>query len=312
MPSVSVIILTFNEELNLPKCLESVKGWASEVFVVDSFSTDRTVDIARARSSDGVRVVQHAFENYGAQWNWAIERLPLTSEWVLKLDADERVTAEFIREVDQVTRTANRQVHGLYFRRHFYLMEQRLRWSGRLPFDLRLWRRGMATMEPRSVNEHLVVAGDVGFLRTAVQHSDQRPISDWIDKHNRYSSLEAQNSISKAAPEHMRPRLFGSPPERRMWFKRAYQATPAGPGAYFIFLYLVRLGILDGRIGLTYCMLRTQYLYWINVKIREFNLRGVTPVVMWPTRGQPHPDVVNTELQRHCDRLMPLSDPCVE
>src|SRR6202453_2949137 len=100
MANVSVIILTFNEEKNLPDCLDSVKGWAKEDFAVDSYSTDKTVEIALSRAKEGVRVVQHAFQDYSTQWNWALSRLPLQGTWTLKLDADERVTEEFRKEWD--------------------------------------------------------------------------------------------------------------------------------------------------------------------------------------------------------------------
>src|SRR3954447_19907828 len=96
---VSVIIPTFNEESNLAAALDSVKGWASEVFVVDSYSTDRTVDIALERAADGVHVVQHRFENYSAQWNWSLAHLPISQPWVLKLDADERALPGFRDEI---------------------------------------------------------------------------------------------------------------------------------------------------------------------------------------------------------------------
>src|SRR5579863_8164336 len=120
MADVSVIILTFNEEKNLPDCLDSVKGWAKEVFVVDSFSTDRTVDIALSRAKEGVRVVQHAFKDYSTQWNWALTRLPLKGAWTLKLDADERVTKEFKKESDAFFKTTASPIEGFYFRRNIF------------------------------------------------------------------------------------------------------------------------------------------------------------------------------------------------
>lgn len=300
--SVAVIVLTFNEESNLDACLDSVKGWAAEVIVVDSYSTDRTVDIALAREPDGVRVVQHRFENYGAQWTWAVTHLPIASEWVLKLDADERVTPEFMAEVTETTANAEAETDGFYFHRRFVFMGERLRWSGRLPYDLRLWRRGKARLENRSVNEHIFVDGKQGYLRSAVLHFDHKSLSDWIEKHNRYSSLEALNAIRGDITGNVQPRLFGSPPERRMWFKLAYQTIPTGPVAYFLFLYLIRLGVLDGAAGFAYCSLRAQYLFWTELKLKEYTRRRVAPEVLWPARGQPHPRVAASDLQRHCDQ----------
>src|SRR5438067_11004884 len=115
--AVTVIIPTFVEEADLARTLGSVRGWADEVFVVDSFSTDRTVEIALARAGEGVRVVQHAFENYSAQWNWALTHLPIRGEWTLKLDADEQATEAFRREVEEVIAREGEDLEGIFFRR---------------------------------------------------------------------------------------------------------------------------------------------------------------------------------------------------
>ena len=126
MADVSVIILTFNEEKNLPDCLDSVKGWAREVFVVDSYSTDKTVDIALSRAREGVQVVQHAFKNYSSQWNWALTKLPLKGAWTLKLDGDERVTEGFRNESAAFFSSAAPDMEGVYFRRRIFFLGSEL------------------------------------------------------------------------------------------------------------------------------------------------------------------------------------------
>jgi len=298
---IAVVVLAFNEEANLEACLDSVKEWSREVFVVDSFSTDRTVDIALSRAGDGVRVVQHAFEDYSKQWNWALSALPITAPWTLKLDADERVTPEFRVEVEALLKTASAEVEGVYFRRRFHFMGRKLHWLGEVGYDLRLWRTGKALFEDRSVNEHALVKGQTGYLKSYVEHYDYKSTTDWIDKHNRYASLEARLVIKGKILGSVRARFWGTPDERRMWLRLLYRKLPAGPVVYFLYLYFIRLGFLDGRAGLYYCLIRAQYFFWIELKLLEYKTSGRLPDVVWPERGEPHPAVAASELQRLVD-----------
>ena len=298
---IAVVVLAFNEEANLEACLDSVKGWSREVFVVDSYSTDRTVDIALSRAGDGVRVVQHSFEDYSKQWNWALRALPISAPWTLKLDADERVTLEFKAEVEALLKTASAEMEGVYFRRRFHFMGRKLRWLGEVGYDLRLWRTGKAVFEDRSVNEHVLINGRAGYLKSYVDHYDYKSTTDWIGKHNRYASLEAREIIEGKVLGAVRARLWGKPDERRMWLRLLYQKLPAGPGVYFLYLYFIRLGFLDGRAGMHYCLLRAQYFFWIDLKFLEYKATGRLPDVVWPMRGDPHPAVAASGLQRQVD-----------
>jgi len=286
MTDISAIILTFNEERNLPAAIDSVAGWAKEIFVVDSFSTDATVAIARSRADDGVRLWQHEFIDYAAQWNWAIENLPVRTTWTLKLDADERATAPFRREVSAALAAAPGSLAGLRFRRRFHFLGKALRFGGvQSNYDLRLWRTGQAVCEQRAVNEHILVRGDTGRLRSWVDHHDNKSLTDWLDKHNRYSSLEAINVLAGNVTGEVAPRLFGTPAERRMWLRKAYYRVPGRAAAYFLFRYVVRLGFLDGRPGLRYALLHAAYRYWIDLKTAEARRTGESPEVRWPARA---------------------------
>jgi glycosyltransferase involved in cell wall biosynthesis len=298
---LAVLILTFNEEENLRDCIDSVLGWASEIFVIDSYSTDATVDIALSYSDRGVRVVQHTFEDYAKQWNWAISRLPVRCSWSLKLDADERATAEFRNEVGRVLTAAPDDLQGVYFRRRFFFMRRPLTRSGSIGYDLRLWRTGAARFEDRSVNEHAMVEGRACYLKAYVNHVDMKPISDWLDKHNRYSSLEARNYLCGNVAGDVPPRFWGTPDQRRMWWRVAYNKVPGAPAIYFLYLYVLRGGFLDGVGGFRYCLLRAQYRYWIELKIREHRELKTLPPVTWPARGIPHPAVVHSDLQQIVD-----------
>jgi glycosyltransferase involved in cell wall biosynthesis len=305
--SLSVIILTFNEESNLVAALDSVKGWAAEVFVVDSYSTDRTVEIALERAADGVHVVQHRFVNYSDQWNWALSHLPVTSEWTLKLDADERVTPEFKKEADELLSSAPPDLHGVLFRRRFFFMGAPLRFGGvRDNYDLRLWRTGKAAFDRRAVNEHALVEGRKVALKSHVEHHDNKSVGDWLDKHNRYSSLEAISLLQGDLIGGVEPRFFGTPTERRMWLRKLYFRLPGRPLLYFLYRYFLQLGLLDGLAGFRFIFLYAVFLYWIDLKRIEYRATGTLPVVLWPPRGEPHPVVARSELQRKVDAAPPL------
>ena len=297
---ITVIILTFNEEANLTAALDSVKGWAKAIFVVDSYSTDKTVDLALASAAQGVCVVQHAFEDYSTQWNWALSHLPIESDWTLKLDADERVTPGFKEEVTRCLRTAPEDLEGIFFRRRMIFMDQCLKWGGSSStYVLHLWRTGKAVFEDTGVNEHVLLRGRTRKIRSFVDHHDHKSLSDWLAKHNRYSSLEA---LREDLTGGVVPRLWGTPPERRMWLKELHSRLPARNLLYFLYQYVLCLGFLDRRAGFRMAFLRASFLYWIDLKRLEIQERGKIPEVTWPVRGRPHPVVATTELQSYVDR----------
>ncbi|MBK8742088.1 MAG: glycosyltransferase family 2 protein [Betaproteobacteria bacterium] len=302
MPEITVIVLTFNEERNLRACLDSVTGWAKQVFVVDSYSTDHTVDIALEYGDRSISVVQHTFEDYSRQWNWALTKLPISTAWTLKLDADERVTEEFKEEVCRRVSDVDVTLEGIYFRRSFYFMRKRLEHSGNLGYDLRMWRTGTARFENRSVNEHAMVNGKVAYLKSYVEHVDHKALDEWISKHNRYSSLEALNAIQGNLTGDVHPRFFGTPEQRRVWLKRIYVRLPFGHWVYFVYHFIFCGGFLDGRGGFRYSRLRAQYQYWTDLKIIEYRDTGVLPSVEWPPRGAAHTVVANSTLQQLVDR----------
>jgi len=299
---LAVIILTFNEEANLPAALDSVIGWAGEIFVVDSYSTDRTVDIALETASRGVRVVQHPFENYSAQWNWALEHLPISAEWILKLDADERVTPAFREEADRFLASAPAEVHGVYFRRRIFFMGQPLNWGGVASnYDLRLWRRGKGRFDDRGVNEHMLVSGKTVQFTSQIDHHNSKSIGDWLDKHNRYASLEAINIIKGNLYGDVKPRVLGQPDQRRMWLRKIYFAAPGRCLAYFLYRFILRFGFLDGAAGFRFALLHAVFLYWIDLKIAEYRQTGKLPEVAWPARGMPHPKLDEAKIAQQVE-----------
>ena len=288
--NLAAIILTFNEEVNLTAALDSVAGWAREIFVVDSYSTDETVEICLARKNEGIRVVQHAFTDYSRQWNWALQNLPVTSAWTLKLDADERVTPEFRKEVAEFIQRAPDDLHGLFFRRRIQFMGRELHWGGITEnYDLRLWRSHRARFEDRPVNEHVLVEGKTGKLKSFVLHANSKSLADWLDKHNRYSSLEAGCLIQNNLTGEIQSKFWGNPIERRKFLRKLFESSPFRATLLFLYHYIFRLGFLDGKAGFRYVFLRSIYHYWIHLKLAENRLTSRPPEVVWPRRASPHP-----------------------
>lgn len=274
---VAVIILTYNEELNLPQALDSVVGWAREVFVVDSFSTDRTVEIARHY---GCHVVQHPFEDYAKQRNFALLELPIKAEWVFFLDADEWLPEALKQEI--ATRLASDPVE------RGFLVKRRLIWMGRWikhgyypTWILRLARRGFVRCEERGVNEHLIVDGPVGRLEHDFVHEDRKGLADWIAKHTGYARLEAEELLKRRqgqAQREIRARLFGTQAERKRWLRyHLYERLPplVRPFLFWGYRYLLRGGFLDGREAFIYHFLQALWFpLLIDAYYLELRRRG--------------------------------------
>ncbi len=243
---MAVIILTLNEEPNLPYALRSACGWAKEVHVLDSGSTDRTAEIAR---QFGCNFAYHRFEDYSRQRNYALEKLPLAAEWILFLDADEWLSEELKAEIAHTLKTKP-AVNGYYLRRRLIWMGHRIRWGG---YDstwlLRLLRRGTGRCEKRPINEHLLVEGSAGYLQHDLIHQDRKGLSDWTAKHNLYATLEARQLAAAAAGRGcIAISLFGSAPERRRWLRqRVWNRLPLflRPWLFFTYRYFFCLGFLN-------------------------------------------------------------------
>lgn len=307
--TISVIILTFNEERNIGTAIDSVAGWAHEIFVVDSYSTDRTVDIALSRSASGVKVVQHAFKNYSDQWQWALRTLPLTGAWTMKLDADERLTPVLRDEISARLLAGPAENQGAYVRWKMMFLGKPINWGGvSRHHHLRLWRTGAATFEDREVNEHAMVQGKTVYLHARLEHHDYKSLTLWLSKHNRYSSMEAACRYQGNVTGGVTPRLFGTPEELRMWVRCLSLRLPMWPLIHFVLHYVFRLGFLDGRMGFRFWFLRSAFVYWIGLKLLETRLTGQLPEVDWPPRGTPHPQVAHSAFQRECDARS-ISDP---
>lgn len=266
-PTLAVLILTHNEQLHIERCLRSVAGWANEIFVVDSFSTDRTVEIAQ---SLGAHVVQHAFQYHAQQKNWALHNLPITGEWLLLLDADEWVPPELRDEILQTIGTDSGEYDGYWMRFRLMFYGKWIRRCGWYPtWILRLVRTSKVYIEDRQLDEHAVVYGPTARLGHDLIHENLRGMADWIAKHNRYSS-QVPAITSDHSGGGIQPRFFGSQVQRKRYIKeKIWPHLPGRALLYFLYLYILRLGFLDGRHGLMFCTMRGVFEQFNVAKIWE-------------------------------------------
>lgn len=269
---ISIAILTYNEEVNLPGCLDSI-AWCDDIVVFDSFSTDRTVELAKAA---GVRVVQHRFEDYGSQREAARATVDYKHPWLLFLDADERVDGTLKAELLALPETPT-SLSAYRMRRKDHFMGKWIRRSTLYPswFTRLLWR-DRARYEPRAVHEYPTVDGDTGALQGhLIHHSFNKGLEDWLAKHNRYSTLEAQEDLRSLEAESVRWRDLASrdPIARRRALKTLSFRLPCRPLLRFLYMYGLRGGFLDGAAGFAYCRLLYFYELMIVLKIKELRRR---------------------------------------
>jgi glycosyltransferase involved in cell wall biosynthesis len=273
---LSAIVLTFNEERNLPECLASLAGWVDEIFVVDSGSTDRTVDIARQA---GARVYEHAFDHYGAQRNWAIDHLPIASAWTLHVDADERITPELQRSITAALAREPGEVEGFLVSRRTMFMGRWIRHGGHYPaWHLRLMRTGAGRCEDRLYDQHFYVSGAVQKLQGDLIDTWTPDVATFTARHLRWAALEAaEHEAPAAAAGRIRGRLGSDNAiEQRRWLRDWYARLPlfVRPTAYFLYRYVVRLGFLDGRPGLVFHVLQGFWFrFLVDALILERRLR---------------------------------------
>ncbi|HEX6062638.1 MAG TPA: glycosyltransferase family 2 protein [Longimicrobiales bacterium] len=282
---VSAVVLTRDEELNLPTCLASMTDLVDEIFVVDSGSTDSTRQIAAAA---GAIVITHEFTGHSAQWQWALSQLPLQHDWVLGLDADQRLTSELADELRELFRTGGSAgFDGFYITRRNIFRGKWIRWGGYYPKRfIKLFRRDRLVHEPADLlDHHFRVQGKAGMLEHDLIEENRKEdnIDFWVQKHLRYAELLAQEEARRRAgmtPTTVQPALFGNPDERAEWQKQTWTLLPrfVRAPAYFLWRYLFRLGFLDGKQGFAFHFLHAFWFRLItDLKIDEQRMRDARP-----------------------------------
>lgn len=267
---ISTILLTFNSQATIARTLQSAMKVSSDIHVVDSFSTDATVKIARGLSA---QVVQHSFENYGAQRNWAIDNLPLKCPWQLHLDADEYLTDELIDEIRRLQEKFPQDVDGFFLPRKMRFLNRILEHGGLYPtWHMRLFRTGKGRCENRHYDQHFILSGKPSHFRHPMIDDVRMPLTEWTARHNRWSDAEVEEIFAPNAKGVIKGNFFGSKIERIRALRQVYYALPRllRPFLLFIYRYFLRLGFLDGAPGLIYIVLQTfWYRFLVDAKYYE-------------------------------------------
>jgi len=271
MNSISVLILTLNEELNLAQCIDSC-AWCDDIVVFDSFSTDRTKEVAVGRAA---RFVQRQFDNYAAQRNAALTEVTYKHSWVLMVDADERTPEDLVREMTAAVAMADSDTALFRMRRKDYFLGRWLRRSSGYPSWFgRLVRLGHVRVE-REVNEEYITDGKIHYLAAHLHHFPfNKGIGYWYERHNRYSDAEARAKVEAWASRlDVGALVSGDPVDRRRVMKQLVYRLPLRPTIWFLYLYIFRLGFLDGPAGLAFSRMRASYETMIDVKMLEITRR---------------------------------------
>lgn len=273
--SLTAIVLTFNEEMHLERCLASLEGVCNEVIVVDSFSTDRTQEIAEKY---GARFYQNPWSNHATQLNWAINNGEINTDWVIRVDADEYLSGELQTNLKNQLSTVSQDIHGIRIKRLMYFFDKPLRKSGMYPiWHLKIWRHGSAHCEQRWMDERMVLSqGSTMEMEGDLVDHNLNNLTWWTAKHNGYATREAIDILDKiygfTSSENVKGKIFGSSEERRRWFKERYLKLPlfVRPFLFFLIRYFLQLGFLEGKRGFMWNILQCfWYRFLVDAKIFE-------------------------------------------
>jgi glycosyltransferase involved in cell wall biosynthesis len=261
---VTAMIFTLDEETHLPSCLKHLR-WCDDVIVIDSFSTDRTEQICREA---GVRFFQHVFEGFGSQRNWALEHAQPKYDWILILDADERVPPELATELGAIAQAAPSDIGAYRVRRRFYMWGRWLKYSSLYPtWVVRFIHKDRVRYINRGHAETQEVEGRIEDLQNDLIDENLKGLDEWFERQNRYSRNDAEYELLQ---ERTALRLGGilakDPLLRRAALKRVSYRLPARPLIFFLYSYIWRRGFLDGRDGLVFCLMKAMYQQMVAIK----------------------------------------------
>ncbi|HAC63137.1 MAG TPA: glycosyltransferase [Cyanothece sp. UBA12306] len=264
----SIYILTHNEEVDIAACIESAM-FSDDIIIVDSYSSDRTIEIA---SNYPVRIVQHPFESHGKQRTWMLENIPTKHDWVYLLEADERMTPQLFAECLQAMKTE--QEVGYYVAERVMFMGSWIKRSTQYPrYQLRLLKKGQVWFTDYGHTEREVCHGSTGFIKETYPHyTCSKGLNRWIEKHNRYSTDEAKETLRQLQHGQVNwlKLIFGSTEvERRRALKDLSLRLPFRPLLRWFYMYFILGGILDGKAGFAWCTLQAFYEYLILLKTEE-------------------------------------------
>lgn len=285
---LAVVMISRDEAHNMASVLENLHDFAVEVFLVDSYSSDDTVNIALAH---GVHVVQRPFHDFGDQWNFAMQGLPVTATWTMKLDPDERLTDELKHQIADALMAD--KADAIAFPRRLWFMGRPLPVRQDV---LRVWRTGTCRFTNSKVNEHPVVEGRHVRLTAELEHHDSPTLHHWYEKQNRYSTAEACIAYT-GLNRSEEPRFFGTKLQRRMWLKAAYNYLPLRHMLMRLYCLVVLGAWRGGRAGWAWARLRGEVFRMRELKRLEMTWAGVAYDAPAQPRGAAHPDVPQIDLE---------------
>lgn len=281
MNDISILILTYNEGLNLESCLRKAKQLTNQIIILDSFSSDETLEIARKYDC---QIFQNKFVNHAHQLNWALKNITIETKWVLRLDADEYLTPKLIDEIAEKLPNLPEEVTGIFFRRRVYFMGKWIRFGGYYPTVLlRAWRNKKAICEQRWMDEHMkLLEGKSVRFENDMVDDNAKNLHWWIGKHNDYATKEAIEHLNNKHhfldSEYVEGRILGTQEQRKRWFKEkgyAYIPLAIRPFIYFLYRYFIRFGFLDGFRGLLFHVLQGfWYRFLVDSKVFEIETKS--------------------------------------
>jgi glycosyltransferase involved in cell wall biosynthesis len=279
MTSLSVIILTYNEEQHIERCIRSIQLITDKIFIVDSFSTDRTVEIAE---SLGAVTVQNKWKSYSFQFNYGIQNQPFETDWLMRMDADEYITPELANEINNELARKAEGVTGLYVKRRVMFMNKWIKYGGYYPtWLLRIWRKDKGFCEELWMDEHIkVTEGTTENLQFDIVDHNLNNLTWWTEKHNNYATREVIDLLNIRYDfenkETVKPDFFGTQEQRKRYLKIKYASLPlfTRPVFYFLYRYFWKMGFRDGVKGIIWHVLQGfWYRFLVDAKIYELYQR---------------------------------------
>jgi glycosyltransferase involved in cell wall biosynthesis len=279
---ITAVILTYNEALHIERCIRSLKPIAEKIFVVDSFSTDNTVELARSLGAD---VVQRPWRNYADQFQWGLDHCQAETEWVMRIDGNEYLETDLQLELQSLLPSLSKDILGVYLKLKVLYDDKWIRYGGFYPLILmRIWRTGKGRIEQRWMDEHMVLAP--GAQKVIAQghlvDDNRKGITFWIDKHNKYASREAVDLLNRKYPlleydEALKAIDDPQAKRKRLLKENVYARLPIGlrAGLYFFYRYFLKLGVLDGGKGFIWHFMQGfWYRLLVDIKVMEIEARS--------------------------------------
>lgn len=266
---ITTIILTYNEELNIQKCIDSVKDISRKIIIIDSFSTDKTEEIAK---SNNVELIKRKFKNHSDQFQYALNNCEISTPWILRLDADEHLTQKGILELHTLCEEYENDkiINGIILKFSVHFLGKELKFGGVSPIkNLRVFKKGLGGIENRVMDEHIYLyEGKAIEMKNVTTHNDQKSLHNWIDKHNKYATLEAREYFEnkKEKNETRKDHLVINAKIKRFFKNKVYYKLPLflRSTLYFFYRYIIKLAFLDGKEGLIFTFLQA---YWYRVLV---------------------------------------------